>query len=383
MRFRNEAAIVGVGFTPFSKDSGATTMTLAVQAILDALDDAGLGVDDVDGLAAFSVADSTSPVLLPRVLGLSDLSYYIHQIGGGSVSHTVVAEAAMACAAGMAEVVVCYRALNDRSGYRVGQARLPLPDPEAQFLYPHGCITPVQQFALAARAHMIKYGTTAEQFGAISVTQRENAVLNERAMLRTPVTLDDYLNSPVISDPLRKLDCCLETDGACAVVVTTRERAASLRQGPVLIRGAVWGPGHTRFCAGQEDLTESGARYSAPRLFRSAGVGPDEIDVAELYDAFTYAVVVQLEDYGFCPKGEGGPFAASGAIARTGTLPVNTHGGLLSEGYMHGLNHICEAVAQLRGEAGPRQVPGAELALSTSEAGNLGGHTSALILERG
>jgi acetyl-CoA acetyltransferase len=383
MRFRNEAAIVGVGFTPLSKDSGATTMTLAARAILAAVDDAGLGTGDIDGLAAFSVVDSTSPVLLPRVLGLPDLSYYLHQVGGGSVSHTIVAEAAMACAAGIADVVVCYRALNDRSGYRVGQARLPLPDPEAQFLYPQGCITPVQQFALAARAHMIRYGTTAEQFGAVSLAQRDNAALNERAMMRDPITLEDYLKSPWVSEPLRRLDCCLETDGACAVVVTTRERAADLRHRPVLIRGAVWGPGHTRFCAGSEDLTESGAKFSAPRLFRSAGAGPDEIDLALLYDAFTYAVIVQLEDYGFCTKGEGGPFAASGTIARGGALPVNTHGGLLSEGYLHGLNHVCEAVTQLRGEAGARQVPGAELALSTGEAGNLGGHTSALILQRG
>lgn len=380
---RNAAAIVGVGYTPYSKESGVTTMTLAARAILAALDDAGLTVADVDGLAAFSISDSTSPMMMPRVLGMPDLTYFLHQFGGGSVSHSVVAEASMAVASGAAEVVVCYRALNDRSGVRFGQQRPNMPDPEAQFLVPHGCFSPAQQFAMAARAHMLRFGTTSEQLGAIPVTQRANAVLNERAVMREPITIEDYLSSPMIADPLHRLDCCLETDGGCAVVVTTPERARSLRQLPVLVRGAVWGPGHNRFCAGWEDLTETGVKYSAPRLWRTAGVGPEEIDVAEIYDAFSFGALVQLEDYGFCAKGEGGPFVASGAIARDGSLPVNTHGGLLSEGYIHGLNHVCEAVVQLRGDAGERQVAGAELALSTGESGLLGAHTSALVLERG
>jgi acetyl-CoA acetyltransferase len=380
---RNEAAIVGIGYTVFSRESGETTTTLALRAILAALDDAGLTVDDVDGLASFSLADSTAPTLLPRMLGLQDVRYYVHQLGGGSASHTVVGEAAMAVATGVADVVVCYRALNDRSGIRFGQVRPAIPDPEGQFLVPQGCVVPVQQFAMMLRAHMAAYGTTEEHTGAVAVTQRSNAVLNDRAMMREPMTFERYLSSPWISEPLRRFDCCLETDGACAVVVTSRTRAAGLRQRPVLVRAAGWGPGHTRYCAGWEDLAESGGARLAPRLYRSAGISPDDIDVAMLYDAFTYSVIVQLEDYGFCQKGDAGPFVAAGGIARDGALPVNTHGGLLSEGYIHGLNHVCEAVSQLRGHAGARQIDGASLALSTGEGGMVSGHTSALILERG
>jgi acetyl-CoA acetyltransferase len=378
----SRAAIVGIGYTPFTRDSGATTMTLAAQAILAALDDAGLAVSDVDGLATFSLVDSTAPTLLPRILGMPDLRYYLHQLGGGSASHTVIAEAAMACTLGIADVVVCYRALNDRSGVRYGQSRPSIPDPEAQFALPHGYVVPVQQFAMAARAHMLKYGSTDTDLGAIAVAQREFAVHNERAMMRQAISIEDHRNSPWIAEPLRRLDCCLESDGACAVVVTRADRANDLRQLPVLIRGAAWGPGHTRYCTEWEDLTESGARYLAPRLFAGAELTPADVDVAELYDAFTYGVLVQLEDYGFCSKGEGGAFVSSGETRLGGSLPVNTHGGMLSEGYIHGLNHVCEAVTQLRGTAGARQVENARIALSTGETGLLSGHTSALLLER-
>ncbi|MCE2391751.1 MAG: acetyl-CoA acetyltransferase, partial [Proteobacteria bacterium] len=177
-------------------------------------------------------------------------------------------------------------------------------------------------------------------------------------------------------------DCCLETDGAVAVLVTSAERARDLRRVPVLIRGAAWGSGLTLY-APQDDPTRTSAADLAPRLFAQAGVEPADIDVAELYDCFTYSVIVQLEDYGFCAKGEGGAYAASGALERGGELPVNTHGGFLSEGYVHGLNHVCEAVSQLRGDAGERQVPGPEIALSTGQPGYVAGNTSALVLRRG
>lgn len=381
---RDRAAIAGIGATEFSRDSGVSTLALAVRAIASACEDAGVALHDVDGIATHRVGDSAPPPLVAASLGLRELRWYSDQFGGGSTSHAIVGQAALAVSAGIAECVVCYRALNARSEFRMGGTGRPPPDQiETHYQAPYGCFAPPQHFALAARAHMLRYGTRAEHFGAVAVTQRANAVLNERALMRKPITLDDYLASRYVVEPFRLLDCCLETDGAVAVLVTSAERARDLRRTPVLVRAAAWGGGNTLFSGEGSDLTETGARRLAPRLFSMAGLGPNEVDVAMLYDCFTYTVVVQLEDYGFCAKGEGGAFAASGALARDGALPVNTHGGFLSEGYVHGLNHVFEAVSQLRGDAGARQVAGAEVALSTAQPGYVAGCTSALVLRRG
>lgn len=381
MGLRDRAAIAGVGYTPFTKDSGVSTLTLAIDAILAALDDAGLTVDDVDALATHRVGDSTPPWVVAPALGIPEVSWYLDQFGGGSVSHAVIGQAAMAVATGVARTVVCYRAINARSEFRMGgTGRGVAPVYDAQYQAPYGYFAPPQQFAMFTRAHMIKYGTTHEQLGHIAVGQRANAVKNPRALKRDPITLDDYLASRWIAEPLRLLDCCLETDGACAVVVTSAQRARDLAAPPVLISGAVWGGGDSFFSGHGGDFTVSEAARIAPRLYAMAGVGPEDIDVAELYDCFTYSVLVQLEDYGFCAKGEGGPYAASGATRLDGPLPVNTHGGFLSEGYVHGINHVAEAVAQLRGTAGDRQVSGAEVALSTAQPGYVLAGTSALIL---
>ncbi|MEV0995484.1 acetyl-CoA acetyltransferase [Nonomuraea sp. NPDC050202] len=381
LEFSDRTAIAGVGYTPFSKDSGVSTLTLACRAVLAALEDAGLRPDEVDGLATHRVGDSAPPTLVGPALGLTDLSWHLDQFGGGSVSHAVVGQAALAVAAGLAETVVCYRAINARSEFRMGGTGRGVPaSPEVQYQAPYGYVAPPQQFAMYARAHMLRYGTRAEHFGALAVAQRANAAKNARALMRDPITLDDYLASRWIAEPFRLLDCCLETDGACAVVVTTAERARSLRRPPVLVSAAAWGGGTSHLSC--DDPTVTAAAGLAPRLYAQAGLGPGDIDVAELYDCFTYSVIVQLEDYGFCPKGEGGPYVASGATALDGALPVNTHGGFLSEGYVHGINHIAEAVSQLRGEAGDRQVPGAEVALSTAQPGYILPATSALILRR-
>ena len=380
-RFRDRAAIAGVGYAPFSRDSGVSTLTLAVDAITAAVTDAGLDLDDVDGLATHRIGDSTPPWVVAPTLGLDDVTWYLDQFGGGSVSHAVVGQAAAACALGLADVIVCYRAINARSEFRMGATgRGPSPIYDAQYQAPAGYFAPPQQFAMMARAHMLKYGTTTEQFGQVAVQQRANAVLNPRALSRRPITLADHAASRWVVEPFRLLDCCLETDAACAVVVTSAERARDLRRPAVSISAAAWGGGHTFLNEGRRDLTATGAAALAPRLYAMAGIGPADIDLAELYDCFTYSVLVQLEDYGFCAKGEGGPFVASGATALGGALPVNTHGGFLSEGYVHGINHLAEAVQQLRGEAGERQVPGAEVALSTSQPGYVMGSTSALIL---
>ncbi|MEV4806068.1 acetyl-CoA acetyltransferase [Nonomuraea sp. NPDC049421] len=381
LEFRDRTAVAGIGWTPFSKDSGVSTLTLACRAVLAALEDAGLPPDSVDGLATHRVGDSAPPTLVAPALGLTGVTWHLDQFGGGSVSHAVVGQAALAVATGMAETVVCYRAINARSEFRMGGTGRALPvSPEVQYQAPYGYVAPPQQYAMYARAHMIRYGTTAEHFGHLAVTQRAHAAANPRALMRTPITLDDYLAGRWIAEPFRLLDCCLETDGACAVVVTTAERARALRRPPVLISAAAWGGGTSHLSGGAADPTVTAAAELAPRLYAQAGLGPADIDVAELYDCFTYSVIVQLEDYGFCPKGEGGPYVASGATALGGPLPVNTHGGFLSEGYVHGINHIAEAVSQLRGEAGERQVAGAEVALSTAQPGYVLPATSALIL---
>ncbi|HXA60520.1 MAG TPA: acetyl-CoA acetyltransferase [Streptosporangiaceae bacterium] len=377
MGLRDKAAIAGVGYTPFSKNSGVSTLTLACDAILAALADAGLTVDDVDAIATHRVGDSTPPWVVAPALGVPEVTWYLDQFGGGSVSHSVIAQAAMAVASGVASTVVCYRAINARSEFRMGgTGRGPAPLFDVQYQAPYGYFAPPQQFAMFARTHMNRYGTTHEQFGAVAVAQRAHAVKNPRALKRDPITLDDYLASRYIAEPLRLLDCCLETDGACAVVVTSAERARDLAQPAVLISGAAWGGGDSMFSGTSTDFTVTEAARIAPRLYGMAGVGPADIDVAEIYDCFTYSVIVQLEDYGFCAKGSGGPYAESGSA-----VPFNTHGGFLSEGYVHGMNHVAEAVSQLRGTAGDRQVPGAEIALSTAQPGYVLAGTSALILK--
>jgi len=380
---RDSTAIVGIGYTEFSKNSGVSTLTLGLRAIMAALDDAGLALSDVDGLATFRVGDSVLPTILAQSLGLRDLRYYLDQFGGGSVSHAIVGQAALAVHAGIADTVVCYRALNARSEFRMGGTGRPLVDAvETQYQAPYGYFTPPQQYAMAAMAHMERFGTTQEQLGAVAVNQRANAVLNDRALMRVPMSLADYLASRWVVEPFKLFDCCLETDGAVALVITSAERARDLKQTPVLIRGASWGSGQTLYSNEQPDPTRTAAADMAPRLFEMAGVGCSDFDLLELYDCFTYSVLVQLEDYGFCKKGESGPFAETGALALSGSLPVNTHGGFLSEGYVHGLNHITEAVSQLRHDAGERQVPGAQLALTTAQPGYVSGSTSALVLRR-
>ena len=378
---RDRAAIAGVGYTELSRHSGVSTQTLALRAIRAALDDAGITIADVDGVACHRVGDSVQAALVAQALGIRDLRFHLDLFGGGSTSASVVGSAAMAVATGMAECVVCWRAINARSEFRMGGTGRAAPDTvEFQYQTPYGYMTPPQQFAMVARAYMNAFGVSAEDLGRVAITQRQHAVANERAMMRSPITMDDYLASRWIVEPLRLLDCCLETDAGVAIVVTPVERARDLRHVPVRITGAVFGGGHTLYSNGRGDLTTSAAADSSTRLYAMAGLGPDDVDVAELYDAFTPLVLIQLEDYGFCEKGDAAAFVADGTTAHGGRLPVNTHGGFLSAGYVHGLNHVAEAVAQLRGTCAERQVDGAEVALSTGQPGYVAGTTSALIL---
>ncbi len=375
---RDRAAIAGIGWTEYSKNSGVSTLTLALRAIAAALADAGLSNRDVDGVACHRVGDSVPAVLVAQSLGVQDLRFHYDLFGGGSASAGVLGAAAMAIATGQADCVVCWRAINARSEFRMGGTGRAAPDtPEYQYLTPHGHVTPPQHFAMYARAYLDRYGVRAEDLGRVAIRQRQRAMANPRAMMRTPLTLEDYLSSRWIVEPFRLFDCCLETDAAVALVVTSAERARDLPQVPVLISGAVYGSGHTLFSNHRGDWATSAAATMSGRLYAMAGVGPSEIDVAELYDAFTPLVLLQLEDYGFCAKGEGASMYADDR------LPVNTHGGHLSEGYVHGLNHAVEAVSQLRWASGERQVEGAQVALSTGQPGYVAGSSSAVVLRRG
>jgi acetyl-CoA acetyltransferase len=383
MSLRDQAAIAGVGWAGYSKDSGVSTLTLALRAIRAALDDTGLGLSDVDGVATHGVGDSTPATVVAAALGLRDIRFVLDQVGGGGISATAVGYAAMAVALGQADTIVVWRALNARSEFRMGGTGRAAPAlAEFQYQVPYGYLAPPQQFAMIARAYLGTGRVGEKVLGTVAVTQRAYAQRNPRAMMRAPITLEDYLASPWVAEPLRRLDCCLESDAAVALVVTSATRAAALRRPAVLISGFATGGGMTLYNAGRTALIPSAARDLAPRLYASAGVGPGQIDIAELYDAFTFLVPLQLEDYGLVPEGEVGPFILDGGTGPGGRLPVNTHGGHLSEGYVHGLNHVAEAVTQLRGDAGDRQVPGAAVALVSSQPGYVGGATSALILRR-
>ncbi|MFI5958896.1 thiolase C-terminal domain-containing protein [Cryptosporangium sp. NPDC051539] len=380
---RERTAIVGVGYTEYFRDSGVSTQTLALRAIVEALHDAGLAAHDLDGVACHRLADSADPAQIAQDLGLTDIRFVRDVFGGGSSSVGTLIDAAMAVATGQAETVVCWRALNSRSEGRMGAISGPAATAgDAQYWMPYRHLTPAQLFAMHTRAYLHRWGYGAEDLGRVAIAQRANALLSPRAMMTEPISMDDYLGSRWIAEPLRLLDCCLETDGAVALIVTTPQRARDLRQVPVLISGAAFGGGSQLTSNGWDDLSLSPARHLAPRLYAGAGMGPDDVDVAELYDAFTPLVLMQLEAYGFCSPGEAAGFVAHGSIGSGGELPVNTHGGHLSEGYVHGLNHVAEATNQLRRTCGSRQVAGAEVALATSQPGVVSGLTAAVLLRR-
>ena len=409
-RRSRRACLVGVGETRYAKWGGfaeTSEYRLAVEAILAALADAGIGVDEVDGLASFA-DDRNQATFMAADLGIAELRYAtMSWLPGGGGACAAVSNAATAVESGQAEVVVVFRSLCQGQFRRFGRgpgnepsrpaARAVRPpgvrrarsllEAHVAFTMPFGMFGPPIAYAMVARRHMHLFGTTPEQLGAVAVTTRAHAQRNDRAVMAgRPMTMEDYLCSRPVSDPFRLFDCCLETDGACAVVVTTSERAADCRGRAVEVlasaQGTLRGFGHGQYSnmsMPDEDYASAGARTVAERLWGRAGVGPADVDVAEVYDHFTALVLLSLEDFGFCGRGEGGPFAASGALGwPDGALPTNTHGGSLSEAYVHGLNHVVEGVRQLRDES-TCQVRGAEVALVTAAAGV---PTSALVLAR-
>ena len=387
------ASIVGIGWTDYTRNSGRTVEALALEACRNAIDDSGLNADAVDGLVSFNLGDSVTTSVVSTGLGLSKMNHYADFSAGGYMACGIVMEAAMAVATGQADYVVAYRALNGSSGQRYGGAEFSRlladhgvhTDAEQQFLDTAGITMPAQHFALLCRTHMTRYGTTNEDLGAIAMTMRAHANDNPRAQMRDRrMTLADYQGSPWIAEPFRLLDCCLQTDGGCALLITTPERARDLAKAPVDIlsgftsagprnRGAMWG----NF---SPDSTVTYAEHHADRLFARAGIDRKDLSFAQVYDCFTYSIIGQMEGFGLIEKGQAGDFFRSGEASIGGQLPVNTHGGLLSEGYIHGLNSVVEAVSQLRGEGGKRQVQNAQLGLVT--AGGATSTGSALILAR-
>ena len=384
--FCGTTAIAGIGATEFSKDSGRSELKLAVEAVLAALDDAGLQPADVDGLVTFSM-DSNAEIAVAREIGAGELTFFSLIGYGGGAACATVHQAAMAVATGAANVVVCYRALNERSGRRFGQVSVGAVQAatssgiDSGWHYPMGLATPAATVAMAARRYMHVFGATSADFGTVAVADRKHAATNPSAWFyQRPITLADHQQSRWICEPLRLLDCCQETDGGVAVVVTSRERARSLQKSPVVIRAAAQGSGPNQYTMTSyysRDLTalpEMGV--VARQLWAQARLGPSDVRTAVLYDHFTPYVLMQLEELGFCPRGEASNFIAGGAIELGGVLPLNPHGGQLGEGYLHGMNGIAEAVRQVRGTS-VNQVPGDGPVLVTAGTGV---PTSGLIL---
>ena len=356
-----KAAIAGIGATEFSKNSGRTEMRLAVEAVKAALDDAGLGIEDVDGMCVFSM-ENNPEIEVHRALGGEALRWFSRTHYGGGAACATLHQAATAIAAGAADVVVCYRAMNERSWQRFGagvQGRPRQPNAESvhyAYYAPMGLLTPASWVALSAQRYMHEYGATTEDFGRVSVADRKHAATNPNAWFyEQPITLEDHQSSRWIVEPLRLLDCCQESDGAVAVVVTSSERARDLKQKPAVIRASAQGAGYeqqmmTSFY--RDDITglpEMG--LVADQLWATAGIGPADVQTAIIYDHFTPFVLSQLEEFGFCKPGEAKDFIKGGNIELGGGLPINPNGGQLGEAYIHGMNGVAEAVRQIRGTA--------------------------------
>jgi acetyl-CoA acetyltransferase len=384
---RNRAAIAGIGQTEFSKASGRSELQLACEATKAVLDDAGLMPRDVDGLVTFSM-DSSEEAEVARNLGIPTLTMFARISYGGGGACGVVMQAAMAVATGAADVVVCYRAMNERSGMRFGGSAMmgaTMLPPFLDMYGPYGHLSPASWVALQARRYMHEYGVTNEDFGRIAVVDRTHAATNPAAWFyQRPITLADHQASRWIIEPvLRLLDCCQESDGGVALVVTTAERARDLRQPPAVIVAAAQGAaadGELMTSYYRDDITGlPELAVVAKKLWSESGLAPGDIQTAFLYDHFTPFVLVQLEELGFCERGEAKDFATIETLSLGGRLPINTSGGLLGEGYIHGMNGITEAVRQIRGTS-CNQVGGVEHVLVTAGTGC---PTSGLILGRG
>lgn len=384
-RLRGSVAIAGIADTEVGELPGRTPMELCVEAAIGAVEDAGLKMSDVDGLLTCNAM--AQPMLYHAEAMAEYLQIYPRYCmalgAGGAASFSIIHHAASAIVTGMADVVVIAMADCMRTGLTRDQAMLVQASTgHPEFEQPYGPTVPAY-YALIAAAHMAQFGTTAEQLAGIAVAARAHASLNPAAQKRDLLTVEDVLESRLIADPLRLLDCSLVSDGGSAIVMTSAERAKDLAKPPVYFLGAGEGHSHEHITQARS-LTTSAAKEAGDRAYAMAGVVPADMDFAQLYDCFTPTVLVELEDLGFCKKGEGGAYVDSGALMPGGALPVNTHGGLLSHshpGNPGSMFALTESVLQLRHAAGDRQVPGASVGLVHAQGGIMSSHT-ALVLGR-
>jgi acetyl-CoA acetyltransferase len=376
---QDKVAIVGIGHLPFAKDIGRPISDTAVEAIQLALDDAGLQAEDVDGMSMFEM-EHTHEVTIARRLGVRNLQWWDKISYGGGASCATIMHAAAAIATGLARTVVCHRARNrgSRASRPWAQEKELVIDDKALHV-PWGLIRPVDVIGMWAHRHMHEYGTTREHLGNVAIAARKHAQRNPYAVMRDrPLDMETYLNARVIGYPLHLYDCCLETDGALACVVTSTERARALKQKPVLVHSIAQasGPNPVHLANYNTPSMQTTAVPCAQQLWARSELKPADMDCAQIYDAFTPLVIMGLEDYGFCKRGEGGPFTEGGRIELGGKLPLLTSGGGLSEAYVHGFNLILEGVRQLRGTS-TAQVPNCKATLVTGASGVA---TSAMVL---
>ncbi|MFD6058981.1 thiolase C-terminal domain-containing protein [Rhodococcus wratislaviensis] len=369
--YAGKAAVTGVGYTKLAvSGEPRSVLDLALEAARAALADAGLTAADVDGVCSYGLFnDSVTSQAVGTGLACNDLSFTLDLNNGGSQPAFAVLNAAMAVASGVASTVIVYRALNGRSGKKVGSTHF--DSPSGQFRYPIGLNSYPQYIAMWSRRFMIETGATSEDLAAVVMKQREYSALNDRAVRRDPLSLDEYFSRSYVVEPFRTVDCTVEVDGAVALVVTSVDRAADAPVTPAIIEGGAWvtGRGSGLDIADLHswpDFSRNCQHLLAPRLWKSAGLGPTDVDVAEIYDCFSPAVLYGLEALGFAERGEAGDLIRSGETGLTGRIPTNTHGGLLNEGYVHGMNTVTEAVLQVQGRGERRQVKDAEVSVATS-----------------
>lgn len=403
---RNKYAIVGVGETTYRRGSAESTRNLATWAINNALDDAGLEADDIDGMLSYSGNDSTFSPFIAGDLGIR-LNFYMDVHGGGSSTEALIGIAMGVIEAGMCKTVAIFRSMNGYSQVRIGgtgaRSAAPIIGDQVH-MRAYGWQSAGQMFAPTFLRHMYDYGTTPEQVAHVKVAHSKHASNNPKAYYKTRYTVEDVVSSRIICKPLHLLDCCVETDNATCIIVTAAERAKDLKQPLVSIRSVVG-----RCCKPRIDMhyqhgpiSTVAGHYAKEILWPNAGLGPEEVDLTGSYDAFTFTTMLQLEDYGFCKKGDGGDYVSSGVIELGGARPNNTSGGHLCEGYTHGMNMVIENTRQLRGdvddscpigadgkrehtydygEGGCRQVKGAEISANLGWA--MPGTGSAMVMQRG
>ncbi len=370
MNLNQKASVTGIGETTYSRNDPRSAFELQCEASLKAIADAGLKPSEIDGIIPIGIVSGTADDFIDN-FGLADLRFSALIPHGGASPVMALQCAAAAVAVGACNHVLITFGRSVSAGASAGRAgarihSMPQFHFVTEFEYPIGAAAPAQLYAPMARRHMELYGTTSAQFGEIAVTFREHACLNDNALMKKPITLQDHQASRMVSDPFRLLDCCIESDGGAAIVVSAVERAKDLRQPMVTVLGVAEGhPDSPGSITQRPDMTRLGVEKAADRCFSMAGVQRSDIDVLQLYDCFTYVVISQLEALGFCAKGEGGPFVQGGRLKLSGALPTNTHGGLMSQAHVWGLNHVVELVRQLRGQAGRAQVQHAQLGLVT------------------